>query len=504
MKTRLFILSLLVLAAVPLGALAAGPEDSVVRVTATVRYPNPVRPWTKSNAVEVAGTGVVIEGTKKEKKVLTNAHLVLYATEVHIEPRNGGDKIEAKVEALGPDVDLAVLTPQEGDLKFPALVRSEKVPKVQDSVAVFGFPVGGKDLAVTKGVVSRINFGHFYDRSAGMVIQVSAAINPGNSGGPAVVGNQMIGLVFSRLNEAENTGYIIPNEEIDIFLADIQKDGRYHGKPVEAAGTLFQRLENPTLRRMLKLDKGVKGVLVRPPERTGEGYPLKKFDVLVRIGDHDIDNEGMVDLKDGFRAPFLCLVPKLARESAVPVTVLRDGRRVEVALPVTTKDTRLIRDYQGEQPSYFIHGPLVFSPVWADAIPWYSRLNPALYAGKSPLMTRGLDRVRFPGEELVVVTAPMFSHKIAKGYSDPVGRVVQEVNGVKIKNLRHLVETLRDSKDSYLMFCFADEWGEILVFDRPEMAKVTEEILEENGIATSRRGSADMLKIWKGKDATSR
>src|SRR5262249_12495515 len=162
--------------------------------------------------------------------------------------------------------------------------------KVQDNVAVYGFPVGGNDLAVTKGVVSRIDFGHYYDRTPGMVIQVSAAINPGNSGGPARGGNEMIGLGFNRVKDGAKTGHPIPNEEIDLFLKDIQQNGRYRGKPADAAGTRFQGLENPALRRMLKLGKEVKGVLVCPPERPHADYPLKHFDILVRIGEHDIDN----------------------------------------------------------------------------------------------------------------------------------------------------------------------------------------------------------------------
>jgi hypothetical protein len=42
------------------------------------------------------------------------------------------------------------------------------------------------------------------------------------------------------------------------------------------------------------------------------------------------------------------------------------------------------------------------------------------------------------------------------------------------------------------------------VFDRKEMDRVTEEILEENGIAPSRRGSAEMLQAWKKKAPPSR
>ena len=46
-------------------------------------------------------------------------------------------------------------------------------------------------------------------------------INPGNSGGPALVDGKMIGLVFSKISQADNIGYIIPGEEIDLFLKDI-------------------------------------------------------------------------------------------------------------------------------------------------------------------------------------------------------------------------------------------------------------------------------------------
>jgi hypothetical protein len=93
----------------------------------------------------------------------------------------------------------------------------------------------------------------------------------------------------------------------------------------------------------------------------------------------------------------------------------------------------------------------------------------------------------------------MFTHKISKGYQDPVGQVVRDVNGIAVKNLRHLVELLRDSQDEYLRFRFVDRGTEMLVFKRLEMDKATNEILEDNGILATRRGSADMLKVWEKK-----
>ena len=56
-------------------------ENSVVKVFATVRYPDPYRPWAKQAPSEVTGSGVVIE----KKRILSNAHVILYASQVQIQ-----------------------------------------------------------------------------------------------------------------------------------------------------------------------------------------------------------------------------------------------------------------------------------------------------------------------------------------------------------------------------------------------------------------------------------
>src|SRR5205823_1947452 len=110
-------------------------------------------------------------------------------------------------------------------------------------VVVYGFPVGGADLSVTKGVVSRVSFSMYSGLRPGLLIQVSAAVNPGNSGGPAVVDGQMAGVVVSRLAGAESISYIIPCEEVEYFL-DHLKDGRSEPKPVVTTSAAYQQLEN--------------------------------------------------------------------------------------------------------------------------------------------------------------------------------------------------------------------------------------------------------------------
>src|SRR4029079_11641756 len=80
-------------------------RESVVKISATLRYPNILQPWTKQSPREVSGTGVVIDG----KRILTNAHVVLYASQITVESQQSSEKLAATVEAVSPGMDLAIL-----------------------------------------------------------------------------------------------------------------------------------------------------------------------------------------------------------------------------------------------------------------------------------------------------------------------------------------------------------------------------------------------------------
>jgi S1-C subfamily serine protease len=467
---------------------ADGPEDSVVRVFASLRIPNLSRPWAKQTPVEVMGTGVVIDG----KRILTNAHIVLYSGEVFVQSPRGGDRVVAKVASIGPGIDLATLTLEDEGFfeKRPPIARAKKRPVANDSVVLMGFPAGGSGLALSRGVVSRIDYSHYSDLTGGLRIQVDAVAGPGNSGGPALVDGKMIGLVFRR---AQNAGVVIPNEEIDTYLEDV-KDGRYDGKP--RLVDHFQPLVNEALRKKLGLARTDRGIMVESPGLLNPSNPLREGDVVTRVGTVPIDNEGMVDFEGDLRLPFTALVPKLAKNGSIPVRALRGGKVLEVDMRVTREDDRLIKPYVGQYPTYFVHGPLVFSPAMDEAVSMYSEGNPLSMVG-SPLVSRNDDRVAFPGEQLVVVTAPLLAHPITRGYDEVFGYVVKDVDGVSIKNLRHLVEVLRDGKGEYLTFRFHGEMAQMLVFSRKAIEDATSELMIENGIP--RRGSEELMTLWNSK-----
>jgi S1-C subfamily serine protease len=470
-------------------------ENSVVKVFCTARYPDLAKPWTKMVPTEVSGSGVIIDG----KRILTNAHVVLYASQVQVQPNQGGDKISATVAAIAPGIDLAVL--KLDDEKFfdshQPLSRAQKLPEVRDAVTVYGYPTGGTSLSVTKGIVSRIEFALYNFPVKGLRIQIDAAINPGNSGGPAVVGDKMIGLAFSHLGNAQNIGYIIPSEEIELFLQDIG-DGHYEGKP--AMYDHLQTLENPALRSFLKLDNSVKGMVVHQPATSDASYPLKEWDVITKIGDAPVDDQGMIKAEANLQVNFQYLVQKVTKNGKLPLTVVRAGKEAHVELPVSPNLPLAIPDSRGMYPSYFVFGPLVFSEATVQVVTGLAKGSKGVdwmlglsYAG-SPLVTRYGDKAAFEGERIVFFSSPFFPHKLAQGYGNPSPQVIKTVNRRPVKNLASLVEFLRDSKDEFITIEFNSRGGETLVFPRKEMVAATDAILTDNGVRS--QGSADMLSIW--------
>jgi S1-C subfamily serine protease len=475
-----------------------GVENSVVKIFSEMRYPDPFRPWAKQEPREASGSGVVIPG----HRILTNAHVVLYASQIEVQGYQSGDRVPAEVEYIAPGIDLAVLK-LDDDTFFdsrPPLPFADHLPSIKDSVMVYGYPTGGTGLSITKGIVSRIEFVEYNFPVTGLRIQIDAAINPGNSGGPALAGDQMIGLAFSRLGGAENIGYIIPCEEIELFLQDIAH-GHYSGKP--AMYDELQTLENPALRNFLKLDKQIHGAVVHEPNSSDPAYPLKQWDVITKIGDTPVDDEGMITLDGDLRMDFQYLVQKIAHNGLVPLTVVRDGKEVAIQLPVSASHPMLIPELNGAYPSYFVYGPLVFSAATADFVSRLAAANEQwseiLSTLGSPLIARRSDKPAFDGEQLVVVASPFFPDKLVIGYSNPMTRVLKSVNGIPVKNLAQLVATLRDLKDDFVVFEFYGRDSETLVFPRKAMLSSTDDILNDNGIRS--QGSPDVLPIWNAQPA---
>ncbi len=379
-------------------AMPPGVENGVVKIFSTVRYPDLFRPWSKQSPQEATGSGVVIEG----KRILTNAHVVLYASQVQVQANQSGQKIFAKVVAIAPGVDLAVLELEDESFfeTHPPIPRGNGLPEIKDAVLVYGYPMGGTSLSITKGIVSRIEFTQYNFPVFGLRIQVDAAINPGIA------------------------------------------DGRYDGKP--GFFDEWQKLQNSSLRGWLKLDHKTEGIAVRTLMHGGSSYPLKPRDVITKIGGIPIDDEGMVKIGSNLRVRFEYEVQRTVHAGKVTLTVLRDQKELTLEVPVSADRPMLLYDLNGTYPSYFVYGPLVFSHVSMQFALSLNRESVQavdnLVMMGTPMVSRRYDPPAFPGEELVAIASPFFPNKMAQGYWPPVGWVLKAVDGIPVKNLSHLVE----------------------------------------------------------------
>jgi S1-C subfamily serine protease len=469
-------------------------RDLVVKIHATHHTPDLLRPWTRNSPQQVKGSGVVIDG----KRILTNAHVVKYASQIYVQPNQSASHIPARVEAMTPGMDLAVLKLDDESFfdNRGALPFARELPRVKDSVNVYGYPTGGTELSVTQGIVSRIEYTDYYYQATGLRIQVDAALNFGNSGGPAVSDGKLVGLVFSLIQNSQNIGYLIPVEEIELFLDDVA-DGRYDGKP--QTHDLIQTVENEALRERLRLPKGVTGVMVAQPYHNDSGYPLKEWDVITAIGGTPIDSDGKTTIRYDLRLSASYLAQRFAKNGLLPMTVFRNGQLISLNVPVSPKRDLVIPYLMESNPRFFIFGPFVFSQTTQDYLDRLGNQRPASFGRHpSPLVTRRYDKPAFENEELIVVASPMFPHRITRGYDDPNRAVLSEVNGIPVKNLRHLVELLRDNRDEQVSFKFAASGvltHETMVFNRAELKEATGKILEENGIRHP--FSPDLRTIWE-------
>lgn len=466
-------------------------REAVVKIHTTRRPPDFVRPWTKAQPQKVSGSGVVIA----DNRILTNAHVVSYQSSVYVQAHQSSKRKKAKVLAVSPEMDLAVLTVEDESFfeSKPALEIANEIPKLKDVVTVYGYPIGGEQMSITEGIVSRIESASYALDGFGLRIQVDAALNPGNSGGPAITDGKILGLVFSGIRNADNIGYLIPAEEVVTFLQDVE-DGSYEGKP-RLFGR-FQTVENDALRDRLNLGSEQGGMMITEPNSEEEGYPLKEYDIITHVGEYELDRQGNIQVADDLKLTFHYAVPRLAENGKIALSLWRNGETIDVEVPVQIRKNWLIKPLRGKYPSYFVYGPLVFTAASQDLLTRLKGARDMLNLRENPLMKRRFDKPEFEGEEVVVLGARLFPHRITEGYDPQSFATIADINGVKIKNLKHLVETLRDHDDEFLEIRLGGAY-ETLIFSKEEITESSEEILEDEGIRSQL--SEDLEEIWGAK-----
>ena len=465
--------------AMPPAWAATEVKEAVVKIyTVRNRYAYSV-PWQISYQEESTGSGCIING----RRILTNAHVVTDGAFIQVRRSGIAKKNTAEVEIVAHECDLALLrVNDESFFDGVSPVGIGPLPEVRDQVAVYGFPQGGDKLSITEGVVCRVEHSKYtHSRADLLTCQIDAAINPGNSGGPVVMYNQIVGVAF-QTRSGQNIGYMVPAPIIDRFLTDVQ-DGEYDGIPDPEISS--QPMENPDIRRKFGMKDSQTGVLVNEiyPNSPAKGA-LRTGDVILSVDGQDVENDGTIELRKGERTSWRYAVQKKHTHDKVHLEILRNGQVMdaEIALSVPNPSTGLVPEVYDVPPTYYILGGLVFEPLTVN----YLKRWGEKWHVKAPTDLLNYYLYGEPKEDRrqIVVLIRVLADDMNAGYHALENRVVAQVNGRNIADMRDLVDAVEGRQQRYHMI--TDERGYQIVLDRGRVRTHGHKILKKYNVRSDR------------------
>ncbi len=457
--------------------------ESIVNVECSALRVDYRTPWNAATPSGGTGTAFLIA----PNLFMTNAHVVSDASRIVIKKVGDSTPHRARVKFVAHDCDLALLELEEPSPSFAKVVPltiSTEIPKLDTTVRVVGFPIGGERISVTRGVVSRVDYQPYSHSGVDqhLAIQIDAAINPGNSGGPVLQGNKVVGVAFQGYSGdvAQNTGYMIPVPVIRRFLKDVE-DGSYD-RYGELAIQHYPIL-NPAQRKALNLPGEDTGVLITAVDSTGTcGGILKVGDVLLALDGYPVDNNGSINI-DGELTEMAEVVERKFVGDKLKLKVWRDGKEQEFEVVLKNFPAYLMQANQyDKQPEYLMHAGLVFQPLDNELMGAFSLNN---------LRTRYYfnyytqDEIYKDLPEVVVLTS-VLPDAINTWIRDYTGQVVEEINGVKIKSLKDAADALaREPEGTHLTIRLAGE-GRPIVLEKQLIAPAHERISRKYGVGSDR------------------
>lgn len=428
-------------------------EKSIVQVLVTSHDPDYDQPWNGTNIQSCSGTGIVIEH-EGEHFVLTNAHCV--SNQIRIQIRLANDR-QMKFDALPVCVsyqsDLALLRVSNPKFKkgtSPAELG--EMVGLHDEVFTIGFPMGGDEISVTRGIVSRIEVGGYSMSGLDMLqVQVDAAINPGNSGGPVYSDGKVIGVAFQGYKVGQNLGYLIPMPIVKHFLTEVFSGNPYRGFPILPVD--LKTLENRAQRTFYGMSKQMTGMLISDIDPLCDAHAkLKAGDVLLEIDGYKISNQGTVDIPEiGNCIDLLHITHMKMIGDRVRLKILRKDASgspqildIKVTLDRVPLESRVVPQTEYDKmPTYYVNSGLVFVPVSRNYLD-----GPGSDLDETAVIDpiHGTCRLselpkKFPGQQLVAINT-VLDCKSTEGYEGYAHTLIKTVNGKAINNLAELIEAM--------------------------------------------------------------
>lgn len=444
-------------------------RGSLARISNTSQAANYRIPWLPGPTGGGSGTGWVVS----KDRLLTNAHVVSNARYLTVEKENDPKKYIAEVEHIAHDCDLALLKLKDASFFQDATpLPIGGIPTIETTVSVFGYPIGGDRLSVTRGVVSRVDF-RTYSHSivdSHLVIQIDAAINPGNSGGPVLQEGKVVGVAFQGFSGdvAQNVGYMIPTPVIQRFLKDVE-DGRYD-RYMDLSIGIFNTL-NPAMRKALNLPDDDRGVLVTSVASAGVCAGVVKVgDVILAVDGHPVSSDGFLEL-EGERVLMAEVAERKFLGDKLAISLLRDGTPTdtEITFDRAFPFTMQANSYES-QSTYVLVGGLLFQPLSRNLFTAYQFKSPRIGYFFDNFITKEL----YKDHPEVIVLSAILPDPINTYLNEFKDGIVEQINDRKIRTLQDVAEAFAQKSDFYVVKFLGT--GRPLVLERAAIEAARERI----------------------------
>lgn len=437
-------------------------RDSVVQVFSHIAEFNWIEPYRAPNQgqsrgtaffIDIRGMELAADIAESDGYLITNAHVVDQAKAVFIQiPSQGKRQFAVDVIGVSIERDVALLRLKPEELAFlrrgvlPAILHLKLADsdgvRGSEEIMTLGYPLGQQSLKGTTGIVSgreRMN-GQY-------MIQISAPINPGNSGGPSINRcGDVVGVNTSGIREAQNVNYIIPSNEVALFLRQLVQSLQQNSTDNEVVclrkGTLGLIYSAASDELTAFLGNPLPGGLYITdvcPDSLVSNAGLLPGDMIYEMNGHRIDifGEMSVDWSED-KVGVIDFISRLMYGDPITLKFYRSGTPHEVVIPFgLSKLPAIRRMYPGyEKIDYEIVGGMVIMPlslnllyIMAPSVPelaWYVDIR------------HGLDPV-------LIITHIIPDSIVMRSRTLHAGSVITEINGKSVGTLTELRAALRDS-----------------------------------------------------------
>lgn len=467
------------------------PIQSIIRVTVTRQEYSYHRPWQKKSPSTHKAIGAIIEGSR----VLITSEKLDGHRYIELEKIESGEKCTASVEVVDFEANLALLRPtKENFLEDMRPLKITTKPKIGDRLTVWQV-LGDRSIRPIEGHVTSVELTKYPSEDRFLTYRLDSSMPQGAKHFtlPISKDEKLAGLLF-RYNSKTQIMDIVSGPVIVHFLKDI-KDGKYQGFPI--AGFILSSMEDPQLRRYLKVPEEAEGVYVQGIVQgsAAEKAGIQVGDVLLEVAGHLIDKQGKYEDPQHGKMDLAHLIRcQFYAGKQINVKIFRKGSAKKIKLKldhIRAEDYLVPPYYMNIAPRYYILGGLVLQELSLPYLKEYGNdwvvdapIKLVYYKNYQNSLDKG-------NRKKIVFLSGVFPTPNTLGYEDISDIVITRINNQTIRELKDVPKSLESPVEGFHKIEFEEH---------PRVIYLDPQLLNEIDLQIQQRYNLPALKnLSKGK-----